>query len=1385
MANVREISGNTIGNHVTIVQGDLNTTNTSPSDSIDAFLNKISKTDPFYDKKRILELKGPLLHESFDWILDHERFKKWRHTEESSVLWIKGDPGKGKTMLLCGIIEDLKRIPGTNSNLGYFFCQATDSRINSASSVVAGLIFSIIKQNPMLFEPVCEQHKDKLNQLDGPNAWAILGDIFEAVTQVEGISDLICVVDALDECEHDCKLLLRLIIKTSSRVKWLLSSRNVKDIERELRVIEPARRLSLELKENAENVSQSVDVYINNSIPGIEALEDDEELQIKTITTLKDKANGTFLWVALVIEQLRDTDHRNVEEVLEEVPEGLENLYDLIVQRANAKLKQKDREACQILLSIVTTAERPLHLEELHTFISSQWAHYKSTYNILDMKDIVRDCGSLLAIRDDIIYFIHQSVKDYMVGNAYNSIFPSGIQYQHQKMFETSMSAMSRILKPDIYNLKDPQTQIYDLTPPYPDPLVPIAYSCVFWVEHLIRGYDDGGFKNEDCFKDDGLLLKFLKTKYLCWLEALVLLRSLTPQGGSAVQRLHKLAASYYKSKANKHQVTNSQEEEETNYFKKFINDAYRFFHYCQDFVEEQPLQLYYSAIVFEDKYSAIYKTYRQSIQTHFGDFFALIKKPQKQCSLQRNIDISGYVAKLLYSPDSSTLCVLFKYLGGKNYLGGISLHRIDNVGHAIQLGVDRKYPHYVSFLPDSRYLISVSSTGIVQTWAIDSGSQVQQLSLNLDVSRSRADYPSEVFQEKVISLSPHGDLAASIFCCISHPFSNKDLSSMKIWTTKTGACSGEIDLMHIPSYNELCAFASNSALIALTHKSDVRIYSVQTGEMVKHICTSYTQYARIKDSKFSQDSALLALAYEYFGIRLWCTKRWTMIREIKLDGFLEHFDLSVDATMFVAALPRQKTLVFGSTRTGGQSLKIATGGETENVSFSPDWSTSSLLASATTNIVGSSNAVQIWRVDTRYSSAEMRSAAYVDSSVAISPGSKYVAARSLEGYINIWSGNNGECIQVLRGSSGCADQRPVFSPNLEFVACAEGDRADVQIWHLTTGEPLHLLERHSGGSRMDEMLFSDDSKYLVTGYDNNETRVWCAESGKCLFKSDENNDDSSNDDGSNDDDESDDDLDGCLRICALAISPDSKYIARASKPDGMKAWQVRIWDWRGCRDISSFDPAPPEPKNYFHIDGLGFSSDATILAVICAIGVTEDTPTYEVQIWKVATGTCLTFVAVGESCSPPLFDPTTNKILTDRAAFCKRSSWEHWGESSWRAYSLWPPFEEVSWICFGGEMISYIPAEFSPKSLLDGYAAMSSSILAYTTPADEIMIIQLPSQHEIQRLEIIALDSDNIGDSSLRADNSNSEVVSYLAMGKSDSDEPKNKKLKLSYILE
>ncbi|PTB54797.1 hypothetical protein M431DRAFT_52860, partial [Trichoderma harzianum CBS 226.95] len=624
MENHRNFSGNTLGNNATVNQGNFAqiTVNTNTSNADKSFLQEISKTDPFYDKKRILTLKGPLLWESFSWILRHQQFNEWRHTKQSGVLWIKGDRGKGKTMLLCGIVEDFEQ-NSQSENLSYFFCQATDYRINTAAAVVGGLIKSLLKGHPRLLSRVRENYEDKLkDQLDGANALVILCDIFESIINDPGLNDVICVVDALDECMKDCRHLLNLIIKTSGHVKWLLSSRNEKDIEKMLDQV--PQKLILELKQNAERISTSIDVYIRHHIHEIEALKDDEQLQAKALDILGSKAQGTFLWVALVVEQLHKTDCWDVENVLEEVPKDLQSLYGLILDRTE-KLGERSKEICRVLLSIVTTAKRPLHLRELLVFINSHWKgdrHFKTTYVLRDVRDMVKTCGSILSIRDDTVYFIHQSAKDHVVENAAERIFP--ILHQHYKMFEASLDAMSDVLEYDIYGLEDPAIHIdaIPLKDVDSDPLASIRYCCVFWVEHLVSGYQFEGFEHSKYLKDDKRLHSFFKEKFLCWIESLSLMRSFYPQAQDALQKFKDLIESYRGNGSigsEAFQTPQLQRESETQGLKQFTDDGYGFVRNFREPVAYWPLQLYFSAISFEQDSSSIRKTFEWTVREKFG----------------------------------------------------------------------------------------------------------------------------------------------------------------------------------------------------------------------------------------------------------------------------------------------------------------------------------------------------------------------------------------------------------------------------------------------------------------------------------------------------------------------------------------------------------------------------------------------------------------------------------------------------------------------------------------------------------------------------------------------------------------------------------------------
>jgi hypothetical protein len=113
-------------------------------------LSYIHSTDPRNDKKRIEVTEGGLLADSYRWVLENTTFRQWQQSPHDRLLWVKGDPGKGKTMLLCGIINELQSSMPRTALISYFFCQATDSRINNATAALRGLLYMLVSQQPSL-----------------------------------------------------------------------------------------------------------------------------------------------------------------------------------------------------------------------------------------------------------------------------------------------------------------------------------------------------------------------------------------------------------------------------------------------------------------------------------------------------------------------------------------------------------------------------------------------------------------------------------------------------------------------------------------------------------------------------------------------------------------------------------------------------------------------------------------------------------------------------------------------------------------------------------------------------------------------------------------------------------------------------------------------------------------------------------------------------------------------------------------------------------------------------------------------------------------------------------------------------------------------------------
>jgi hypothetical protein len=549
-----------------------------------ACLRDLLVTDPEAERRRIKATKGGLLDDSFRWVLENAEFRKWHGSSQSQLLWIKGDPGKGKTMLMIGIINELLlQVQSQPSrSIAYFLCQATDPKLNNATSILRSVIYMLVQQQPHLISRLRKRYDTNPNLFESANAFYSLSAIFENMIHDSTQATIYLLVDALDECETGLFNLLKLIARTkfisAAQVKWIVSSRNRDEIEQELEFGTEEASLSLEL--NASHVSDAVAAFIDDRVSRLKALQRNGVLLKQVKEQLLQKSDGTFLWVALVVQEMQKC--RRLPEMIklvERTPRGLAPLYDRMLQQIQL-LEDLDRESCILILSIVALGYRPLRLPELCCLAGL----HNQQYGPEDLENIVGMCGTFLTIRNDFVYVIHQSVKDYLgAAKASAAIFPSGSSAIHDRIFRESLQSLSAKLRRDIYNLADPGVSASKLAiPPEHDPLLDLRYSCTYFVDHFINS----GISERSKSSDDQVS-NFFTQHFLHWLESLSLINEL--QHG--ILSLRKLLA-------------------RPSHYQAIFKEAERFASANGAIIQEAPLQAYSSVIVFSPRKSSSKRLY-------------------------------------------------------------------------------------------------------------------------------------------------------------------------------------------------------------------------------------------------------------------------------------------------------------------------------------------------------------------------------------------------------------------------------------------------------------------------------------------------------------------------------------------------------------------------------------------------------------------------------------------------------------------------------------------------------------------------------------------------------------------------------------------------------
>jgi hypothetical protein len=247
------------------------------------------------------------------------------------------------------------------------------------------------------------------------NAWVALTEIFANVLRDPRLRNTYLIIDALDECVTDRLKLLGFITTYSSasqRVKWIVSGRNWLGFEAQLERAGHKVRLSIELNAKSE-ATTALAVFIQQKVDQLaQKGQYEAEIQHAVLQHLMSNANGTFLWVTLACQDLASTPKSNVLEKLALFPPGLDPLYKRMLRQV---IELDGAGICRRVLALTAVMYRPVTIPELVALVEPL---ENFVNDLRSVQEIISLCGSFLTLREDTVYFVHQSAKDFIFTNA-------------------------------------------------------------------------------------------------------------------------------------------------------------------------------------------------------------------------------------------------------------------------------------------------------------------------------------------------------------------------------------------------------------------------------------------------------------------------------------------------------------------------------------------------------------------------------------------------------------------------------------------------------------------------------------------------------------------------------------------------------------------------------------------------------------------------------------------------------------------------------------------------------------------------------------------------------------------------------------------------------
>ncbi|KAI4128816.1 MAG: hypothetical protein LQ347_004029 [Umbilicaria vellea] len=347
---------------------------------------------------------------SCEWILQVPEILDWLNPASSyRLLWVHGIPGSGKTHASSFFIEHLQK----SHVVAYFFCDTKDDRKRDLLGILSALASQLLEQQTHQLEEAARLCDRGLS----PNVTDV-SKALRCLVAPSGDVRHFLVLDGLDECDARVrKELLGFLGSLLPYAKVLIVSRDELDIRAGVSLAATSTEL-VTFKITADNNGSDINRMILEEVSKLGL--DDNKLKEQIAQRLNHGACGMFLWVRLMIEQLsQQTTHEEVEEALQDLPNGLNETYGRILLRIQDEKKSR-RVTAEKILKWVVCAIRPLTVTELATGLAI--APGEKTFNpkkrVINPSKIMLDlCAPLVELDESTqcLKIVHASVRDFLL----------------------------------------------------------------------------------------------------------------------------------------------------------------------------------------------------------------------------------------------------------------------------------------------------------------------------------------------------------------------------------------------------------------------------------------------------------------------------------------------------------------------------------------------------------------------------------------------------------------------------------------------------------------------------------------------------------------------------------------------------------------------------------------------------------------------------------------------------------------------------------------------------------------------------------------------------------------------------------------------------------